>query len=196
MAEHSAETNDNNHTPGRIDMISTSTHRAWTGRMAMAITILIYCGSALAQDKHIDVSVVPSGGAFKLVFNNSECADSPSEKGCVFADRGTQPVISWELTGNLAGQWNFTRLQMSPDGIHWGEAGYPLNDCTVDDFNLTEADRVSGAASSAQVVANGQRVQIRDNNRNVCETYYRLYAAPVNGGGEIDSDPRIRNGGN
>ena len=195
MAEHSAETNDNNHTPGRIDMISTSTHRAWTGRMAMAITILIYCGSALAQDKHIDVSVVPSGGAFKLVFNNSECADSPSEKGCVFADRGTQPMISWELTGDLAGQWQFTRLQMSPDGIHWGDAAYPLQDCTVDDFNLTAADRVSGAASSAQVVANGQRAHIRDNNQNVCETYYRLYAAPVNGGGEIDSDPMVRNGG-
>ena len=195
MAEHSAETKDNNHTPGRIDMTSNSNHAAWTGRVALAIAVLICCGSVLAQDKHIDVSVVQSGDAFKLVFNNSECPDSPSEKGCVFADKGTQPVISWELTGDLARQWNFTRLQMSPDGIHWGEAGYPLKDCTVDDFNLTPADRASGAASSAQVVANGQRVQIRDNNQNVCETHYRLYAAPVNGGGEIDSDPMVRNGG-
>jgi len=177
-------------------MITISNHIGWTGRMVLAIAAIIYCGSVLAQDKHIDVSVVPSGGAFKLVFNNSECSDAPSERGCVFADRGTQPVISWELTGNLAGQWKFTRLQMSPDGTHWGEAGYPLRDCTVEDFNLTAADRASGEASSAQIVANGKRVQIRDNNRNVCETHYRLYAAPVNGGGEIDSDPRIRNGGN
>ena len=60
---------------------------------------------------------------------------------------------------------------------------------------MTEADRATGDASSAQVVANGKRLQIRDNNQNVCDTHYRLYAEPVNGGDEIDSDPRIRNGG-
>ena len=164
-------------------------------RVILAIGVLVLCGDILAQDKHIDVEVKQSGGTYKLEFRNSECWDLPNDKGCVFADKGSQPIISWELVGDLATQWQFSRLQMSPDGNHWGDSGYPLADCTVADFNLAEADRVSGAASSAQIVANGRRLQIRDNNQNVCDTHYRLYAVPVNGGPEIDSDPRIRNGG-
>jgi hypothetical protein len=171
-------------------------HTFRMNRAILAMAVLVLCGDALAEDKHIDVAVTQSGGAYKLEFQNSECQDLPNDKGCIFADKGTQPVISWELVGDLAAQWRLTRLQMSADGSHWGQAGHPLADCTVADFNLTEADRVSGAASSAQVIANGKRLQIRDNNQYECDTHYRLYAAPVNGGSEIDSDPRIRNGGN
>jgi hypothetical protein len=176
-------------------MASIFTNRAQVCCIAIALGMLAICGNALAQNKHIDVSVQQSSGAFKLVFNNSECPDHPSEKGCVFAERGTQPVISWELTGTLADQWHFTRLQFSPDGSHWGESAHPLTNCTVEDFDLTDADRISGAASTAQVIANGRKLQIRNSNQNECETYYRLYAAPVSGGAEIDSDPRIKNGG-
>jgi hypothetical protein len=166
-----------------------------SSRAILAIGFFVLCSDAMAQDKHIDVSVTQSGSAFKLEFSNSECQDLPNDKGCVFADRGTQPVISWELVGDLAADWRFTRLQMSADGTHWGQSGHPLADCTVADFNLTEADRGSGAASSAQVVANGKKLQIRNNNQNICDTHYRLYAEPIIGGPEIDSDPMIRNGG-
>ena len=176
-------------------MTGTSANRKRIPYIALVLGVLAMCGNALAQDKHIDVSVQQNGGAYKLVFNNSECPDSPSEKGCVFAAKGSQPVISWELTGDLAGQWHFTRLQFSPDGNHWGESGYPLANCTVEDFGLTAADRISGSASTAQVIGHGQKMQIRDRNQNECTTHYRIYAEPVGGGGEIDSDPRIKNGG-
>jgi hypothetical protein len=150
---------------------------------------------ALAQDKHIDAEIRPEGDGYKLVFLNSECPERPNENGCVMAARGTSPNISWELTGEGADQWTFTRLQFSGDGVHWGETGHPLPDCTMEDFDLAPADRESGNASTARVVANGKRLQILDRNINVCLTHYRLYAAPRAGGPEIDSDPVVDNRG-
>jgi hypothetical protein len=63
------------------------------------------------------------------------------------------------------------------------------------DFRLAPEDRQTGLASTASVVANGTRIQIRDGNVNVCETHYKLFAARRDGGGEIDSDPIIVNRG-
>lgn len=111
-------------------------------------------------------------------------------------------MISWQLEGPNAGDWRFTRLQMSPDGVHWGHPNFPLADCTVEDFGLSASDRTSGDASTAQIVGNGNMLQIRNhnqqayrNNQDVCVTHYRLYAEPVGGGAPIDSDPTIRNKG-
>lgn len=163
-------------------------------RALMAAFAFIVCGQALAQDKHLDVRVEQQGSRAKLVFEASECPGRPSERGCVEAAKGTSPMISWELKDGNG--WEFTRLQMSPDGDHWGDARHPLADCTVADFGLTEAERLSGDTSSqARVVANGSMLQIRDQNQNVCSTHYRLYARPTGGGPEIDSDPLIENRG-
>lgn len=150
----------------------------------MLLLGILVCNVAGAQDKHIDVTV----NGNKLLFLNSECPERPSDMGCVMAERGSSPVISWELTGQSSEGWRFSRLEFSP---------VPLQDCTLDDFALTEADRQTGAASTAQVVADGRRLQIRDRNRNVCITQYTLYAVSE-GGMEIDSDPIIdnRGGGN
>ena len=62
-------------------------------------------------------------------------------------------------------------------------------------------DDKTGKASSAEVVANGRLLKIRDNNdRNDsndedCTTYYKLFAEPRAGGDEINSDPVITNRG-
>jgi hypothetical protein len=138
-------------------------------------------GTLLAQDKHINVTVQGS----KLVFMNSECPDRPGEMGCVTAEYGSSPMISWELTGAGSEDWAFSGLRFNPT---------PLQDCTVSDFDLSEADRQSGNASTAQIVSNGKRLQIRDRNRNQCITQYTLSA--VSGDGrQIDSDPIIENRG-
>jgi len=139
------------------------------------------CSVALAEDKHIDVTV----NGNKLVFLNSECPERPADMGCVMAEFGNSPVISWQLTGAGSEGWRLSRLEFNP---------VPLQDCTVEDFALTDADRRSGAASTAQVVADGRRLQIRDRNRNQCVTRYTLYAVS-DGGAEIDSDPIIDNRG-
>ena len=156
---------------------------------ARAALSLVFCGPAQAQDKHIDVSIVNG----KLVFLNSECPGNPTN-GCVLAERGTAPVISWELKGDGDAGWTFAGLQFSSDGVNWGSD--PLQDCTMEDFGLSEADRQSGNASTAQVVANGKRLQIKDLNRNECITHYKLSARSANGD-YADSDPVIENrGGN
>jgi hypothetical protein len=149
-----------------------------------------------AQDKHIDLTVYQNGTGYKMGFSNSECPGSPQDKGCIEAEHGNSPVISWELDSAAGQDWELTRLQFSPDGQHWGDAGYPLQDCTVDDFRLSDADRNSGNASSANVVANGRRLQIHDLNNNACTTHYKLFARPRAGGAEINSDPVIKNRGN
>jgi hypothetical protein len=136
----------------------------------------------LAQDKHINVAV----NGDKLVFQNSECPDRPNEMGCVLVERGNAPMISWELDGPGSEGWTLSALQFNP---------VPLQQCTVDDFDLSEADRQTGVASTAQIVSNGKRLQIRDRNRNVCESRYKLIAVSADGR-QIDSDPVIRNGGN
>lgn len=159
----------------------SNTVRVRTLSSGLLVMALLFCSAAFAQDKHIDVSVQGN----KLVFLNSECSDRPSEMGCVMAERGSSPMISWELTGPGAEQWRFSGLSFSPT---------PLQDCTVADFGLSEADRQSGVASTAQVVAAGKRLQIRDHNRNVCTTQYTL-SAVSDGGRQIDSDPVIDNRG-
>lgn len=163
--------------------------------LCLAVLLAGFCLHAQAQDKHIDVAVDQQGGVFKLVFLNSECPDRQGEKGCIQAAQGSSPNLSWELDSAGNGEWVFTRLQFSPDGVHWGEPSYPLQPCTMDDFGLAPGDAGSGDASTARVLANGKRVQIKDHNRNVCTTHYRIYAAPRDGGAEIDSDPVIDNRG-
>jgi len=145
---------------------------------------LAFSDVLLAQNKHIDVSV----NGDKLVFLNSECPERPNEMGCVMAEHGSSPMISWELSGPGSEQWSFSGLQFSP---------VPLQDCTVADFGLSEADRHSGVASTAQIVANGKRLQIRDRNTTVCITQYTLTAISTDGR-QADSDPVIdnRGGGN
>ncbi|MCW8873110.1 hypothetical protein ACFL33_04370 [Pseudomonadota bacterium] len=147
----------------------------------LALWALVACDVLLADDKHIDVTV--SGN--KLIFLNSECPERPGELGCVMAEYGNSPMISWELTGMGSEQWQFSGLSFNPT---------PLQDCTVEDFGLSEADRQSGTASTAQIVANGKRLQIRDHNRNQCITQYTLSAVSSEGT-YIDSDPVVDNRG-
>ena len=159
------------------------------------LAMAVLSPSVLAQDKHIAVTVKQEGGVYKLKFNNSECPDQPHYMGCVQAEHGSAPNISWQLSDDSDGDWVFTRLRFSPDGVHWGENGYPLAPCTQDDFALSDGDVSSGWVSTAKLLANGKRLQVKDHNRNVCTTHYRLFAAPAGGGPEIDSDPVIDNRG-
>lgn len=158
-----------------------------TTLLGWVLLALAVCGQAQAQDKHIDVTVQNS----KLTFLNSLCPGN-GQPGCVQAEHGSSPVISWELKGSSDADWQFAGLQFSPDGVNWGTS--PLQDCTVSDFGLTEADRQSGNASTAQILANGKRLQIKDYNRSECITHYKLSARSSNGG-FADSDPIIDNRG-
>lgn len=150
----------------------------------LLLAFIAVSDAAMAQDKHIDVSVNGS----KLVFLNSECPERPNEMGCVMAAHGSSPMISWQLVGAGSEQWSFSGLRFNPA---------PLQDCTVTDFGLSEADRQSGNASTAQIVANGKRLQIRDRNTTQCITQYTLSAVSSDGR-RADSDPIIdnRGGGN
>ena len=160
---------------------SSKTVRMRTILLSLLFLTALFCEVTYAQDKHIDVTVQND----KLVFLNSECPDREGELGCVTAEFNTSPVISWELTGPGAEQWRFEGLSFTPT---------PLQDCTVKDFELSEADRQSGTASTAQVVAAGKRLQIRDRNKNVCVSHY-LLTAVSDDGRRIDSDPVIVNKG-
>lgn len=159
------------------------------------LTGSMFCGLLLAQDKHIDLSVVEVDGAYKMQFANSECPERPNMKGCVLAAHGNAPNITWELDSDSNQDWMLSSLMFSPDGVNWGDPSYPLADCTMEDFQLQPADRDSGVASSAQVIANGRMLKIKDRNYNECTTYYLLQATSRSSGEEIDSDPVITNRG-
>ena len=165
------------------------------GKSLILLLLISSPFTLFAQDKHIDLTVYSNGAGYKMGFSNSECPGSAHEMGCIDVEHGNSPIISWELDSASGQDWELTRLQFSPDGQNWGITGHPLQGCTVNDFQLSEADRNSGNASSAQVVANGRRLQIRDLNANVCTTHYKLFARPRNGGPEINSDPVIKNRG-
>ena len=169
-----------------------------TTLLGWALLALAVGGQAQAQDKHIDVTVQEQGGIFKLVFLNSACPERPNERGCIEAGHGSSPNISWQLDDDSSREWSFVRLQFSPDGVHWGDPGHALADCTMSDFRLAPEDRQTGLASTAREVADGKRMQVKDDNVKVCETHYKLFAARRDGSGEIDSDPIIvnRGGGN
>lgn len=164
-------------------------------RAVVATLLMFGFGPLAAQDKHIDVIVVNAGSGDKLDFDNSECPERPFDRGCITAEHGSSPNITWQLPQDSG--YVFTRLQFSPDGNSWGDPSRPLQNCTVEDFALSDADRYSGNASTARVLGGGKMLMIRDYNRNACITHYRIYAMPENGGAEIDSDPIIDNrGGN
>jgi len=181
--------------------IGATSVKAFSGRMRSATLrigcalLVVWPAFAAAADKHIDVSVRQEGGGHKLVFLTSECPDRPNDLGCVMAEHGNSPNISWRLDESVANAWIFSRLQFSPDGVHWGDASHPLTDCTVGSFGLDDSSRATGEASSAQILANGRMLQIHDSNRDTCTTHYRLYAMPAGGGMEINSDPIIENRG-
>jgi hypothetical protein len=160
-------------------------------------TLLLLGGSfALhAQNKHIDLTVYHDGTNDKMSFINSECPNRPQDMGCIQTDNNSSPIISWELDSDSNRDWELTRLQFSPDGQNWGDRNFPLQDCTMDDFQLNASDANSGNASSASVTANGRRLQIHDLNDNQCRTHYKLFARPRAGGAEINSDPVIDNTG-
>ena len=149
----------------------------------------------LAADKHIDLTVYPNGTSHKMRFNNSECPGNLQDKGCIEVLRGNSPMISWRLDSASNEDWKLTRLQFSPDGQHWNDANYKLEDCTMEAFEVEEADRTTGNAKKVSIVANGRQLQIRDTNREECNTYYKLFAEPRAGGAEINSDPVIKNRG-
>ena len=163
-------------------------------QVAAIVCVLLPMG-AWAQNPHIDLSVTGSGDSAKIRFLNSACPQEPGNHGCVELGRGMQNHVSWELdqTSWQAG-WRLTALFFSPDGSHWGENGYPLDDCTMEDFGLPEGDRHTGQASTAEVRANGKRMRIWDKNKNVCDTWYRIFATNLNGD-RADSDPIIKNRG-
>lgn len=162
-----------------------------------AVCVMLLPMSAWAQNPHIDLSVTGSGDSAKIQFLNSACPQEPGNRGCVELGHGMQNHISWELDqDSWQAGWRLTALFFSPDGNHWGENGYPLGDCTMEDFGLPEADRYTGQASTAMTVANGKRMRIWDENMNVCDTWYRIFATNINGD-QADSDPIIKNrGGN
>lgn len=164
--------------------MSSASHSVRIGTIVLLLFGLAFSHVLSAQDKHIDVSV----NGNKLVFLNSECPQRPNDMGCVMAEHGTSPMISWELSGTGSEQWSFSGLRFSP---------VPLQDCTVVDFGLSEGDRQSGVASTAQIVSNGKRLQIRDRNTAECITQYTLSAISADGR-QADSDPIIdnRGGGN
>ncbi len=149
----------------------------------------------LAADKHIDLKIYNNGSTDKIEFTNDECPVDP-HPGCIevtVAD--SSPNISWKLDDADNQNWELTRLQFSPDGLNWGDPGYPLKDCTMENFDLSEDDRDTGHASSAQVLAHGKRIQIQDRHHRTgvdCDTHYKLFAQPRAGGDEINSDPVIR----
>lgn len=153
--------------------------------------------NAWAQNPHIDLGVTGSGDGAKIQFQNSACPQEPANRGCVELGHGMQNHVSWELDqDSWQAGWRLTTLFFSPDGSHWGENGYPLNDCTMEDFRLADGDRITGQASTADVLANGKRMRIWDDNKNVCDTWYRIFATNINGD-QADSDPIIKNrGGN
>jgi hypothetical protein len=168
---------------------------ATRGFAGLLLLLLAWPLAGLAQDKHIDVSVVSTGGGYKLVFNNSECPARPNDRGCIQPDFGTSPNLSWELDRDSASDWQLTHLRFSPNGVNWGDPQFPLADCTVQDFGLNPDDRNSGWASTARPTANGQKLMIKNKNVNRCQTHYLLQAQHRSNGQTIDSDPIIDNTG-
>ena len=162
------------------------------------ILLLLISGSftLLAADKHIDLKVYLDGTDYKIEFKNSECPTEPNELGCVEAEQGNSPIITWELDSESNEKWKLTHLQFSPDGQNWGVSGHPLKDCTMESFDLSGNDRDTGDASTAQVISNGRRLHIHDFNKKECLTHYKLFAESQDGGDEINSDPIIRDNGN
>ena len=170
--------------------------RIFTKKLAGLVLFLLVCPAAgQAQDKHIDVTVETTGGVSKLVFTNSECPDRPNELGCIQPEFGSSPNLSWELDRESAEEWMLSSLRFSPDGVNWGDPQHPLADCTVQDFGLDPADRVSGWASTARPTANGQKMMIKNKNQNRCQTHYILSARHRDRDEVIDSDPVIDNTG-
>lgn len=168
-------------------------------RSLAALGFILCCASPslLAKDTLVELTVVGSGSDFKLQFLNSQCSNKDAEAGCMEAAQGDASMLAWELDSIGETYWMLTRLQFSADGQNWGDSKFPLQDCTVTDFELEARDRMTGNAASAMITGNGRMIRIPNRNAESCQTYYRIYAMPKAGGMEIHSDttPMITNHG-
>lgn len=145
---------------------------------------------ALAENPHIDVAVRSSGAVAEIVFLNSACPNG--QRGCVQMPRGERNWISWEFDADSArAGWSFESLYFGAADKQTGN----LKDCTVTAFGLSEADRSSGHASTAEIFANGKRLRIWDENDRECVTHYTLRAVNAATGQTAESDPVIDNRG-
>lgn len=145
---------------------------------------------ALAENPHIDVAVTSSGGVAEIVFLTSACPNG--RRGCVQMPRGERNWISWELDNDSAqAGWTFESLYFGTADKQTGN----LKNCTVTAFGLSEADRSSGHASTAEIFANGKRLRIWDENDSECITHYTLRAVNKSTGQTAESDPVIDNRG-
>lgn len=158
---------------------------------ALAFTAaLLAPGLALAQNPHIDVAISESAGVATLEFQNSACPNG--QRGCIQMPRGQSNWISWEIDGasSQAG-WVLESLYFGTADKQTGD----LKDCTMSAFGLSESDRSSGRASTAEVFANGKRLRIWDENDSECITHYTLNAVNTATGQRAASDPIIDNRG-
>jgi hypothetical protein len=158
--------------------------------LLVASALWLAPGQLFAQNPHIDVAVRESGGVAEIVFLNSACPNG--QRGCVQMPRGESNWISWEFDQDTSqAGWSF-------EGLYFGAADKQvgnLKDCTVDAFGLSEADRASGDASTAEIFANGKRLRIWDENDRECITHYTLRAVNDDTGQTAESDPVIDNRG-
>lgn len=144
----------------------------------------------MAQNPHVDVAVRSSAGVAEIVFLNSACPNGA--RGCVQMPRGERNWVSWELdSASTQAGWTFESLYFGTADKQIGN----LKDCTVSAFGLSDADRSSGRASTAEVFANGKRLRIWDDNDSECITHYTLRAVNQASGQTAESDPVIDNRG-
>lgn len=170
----------------------------FTRSMAILFVMACFASPVLnAKEKLVDLTVVGSGSDFKIQFLSSLCSDRNAAHGCVETEKGVASMLNWELDGIGETYWMLTRLQFSADGENWGDSKFPLQDCTVKDFELEDRDQFTGNAASAMITGNGRKIKIPNGNTEACQTYYRIYAMPKAGGMEIHSDakPMITNHG-
>jgi len=144
--------------------------------MRVAVALSAIGTISLAQAAAIVVNFEVNENQTKLVATTPGNCASNNTPGCVRASGQVQ--INFNLTGNTS---------CTLDHVALGDPG-GISAVAAADFN---ADMSSGLVTP--IASSGRHILIRDNNTDVYEVPYTVYANCD--GAMIDSDPRIVNDG-
>jgi len=150
------------------------------------MTVLSAVGLVSLAQAAIVVKFEVEGG--KLVPKTAgKCTKQPIKPGCLKASNG-KVQFSFKMKDKTCpgGQWQLDYVALGNSENSTGN----ISSVAAADF---DADRVSGRVNP--VSANANHILIRDDNTEVYDVWYTVYARCSGNNSVINSDPRVENDG-
>ncbi len=172
-------------------------------QLLVVLVAIGFYSVAQAQVVNVNVQLQLNSAQTGLdVTTRGQCSDN-NHNGCFEVGKGKKARINFTLVGNRqcnkasGASWEVGEVYLGGKGSSSKPGSWGGLDAQVQaDFNV--ADAASGRLNK-ESGSSKNSIVIKDDNHNAYNIWYKVTAKCVDGGGnslgEVETDPRIRNGG-